>query len=201
MSLNKSYVIHFKLCRYLRTYLTELFSLVWNSGEIPNDWKQICTVLVHNEGNTSDPSNFRPITLESAPLKMFTSCIRDSIFSFLSSNNYIEHRIQKGDIPKITGTFDHTSQMAQIVNKARLKQRSLVITLLDLKNAFGEVHHILIPKVLQYHHIPSHIQTITGNLYPNFHTSIVTKSFRTPFIKVGWGVFQGDCLSPLTFNL
>ena len=91
--------------------------------------------------------------------------------------------------------------MAHMINKARLKQRSLVITLLDLKNAFGEVHHNLIPEVLQHHHIPSHIQTIIDNLYFNFHTSIVTNSFRTPFIKVGWGVLQGDCLSPLTFNL
>ena len=31
--------------------------------------------------------------------------------------------------------------MADIINKARTKQRSLVITLLNLKNDFGEVHH------------------------------------------------------------
>ena len=30
---------------------------------------------------------------------------------------------------------------------------------------------------------------------------IVTKEFRTPFISVGRGVLQGDCLSPLIFNL
>ena len=29
------------------------------------------------------------------------------------------------------------------INKARIKQRSVVITLLDLKNVFGEVHHNL----------------------------------------------------------
>ena len=89
--------------------------------------------------------------------------------------------------------------MAHVINKARVKQRSLVITL--LKNAFGEVHHNLIPKVLKYHYIPLHIQTITGNLYSNFHTSIITKSFKTLSIKVGRVVLQGDCLSPLTFNL
>ena len=59
----------------------------------------------------------------------------------------------------------------------------------------------LIQEVLHYHHIPLHIQTIIGNLYSNFRISIITKSFRTPFIKVGRGVLQGDCLTPLTFNL
>ena len=136
-ALDKLSVVAFKRCPYLRTYLTELFSLLWNSCEIPMNWKRVCTVLVHKKGDTSDPSYFRPVTLESVPLKIFTSCVRDAMFSYLSSNNYLEHKIQKGFLPKLSGTFEHTAQMAQVSNKATVKQKSLVITLLDLKNAFG----------------------------------------------------------------
>ena len=42
--------------------------------------------------------------------------------------------------------------MAYLINKARVKQRSAIITLLDLQNAFGEVHHNLIksdPEAIQ----------------------------------------------------
>ena len=74
-------------------------------------------------------------------MKIFTSCLRNSIYSFLYTNNYIEHHIQKGFTPNLSGTLEHTASMANIINKARIKQRSLVITLLDLKNVFGEVHH------------------------------------------------------------
>ncbi len=91
--------------------------------------------------------------------------------------------------------------MAHIINTARTKQRSLVITLLDLKNAFGELHHNLIYKVLQYHHIPDPINELIRSLYTNFQTSIITEKFSTPFITVGRGVLQGDCLSPLLFNM
>ena len=98
------------------------------------------------------------------------------MFTFLLGNNLIEHKIQKGFTPNVSGTFEHTAQMAHIINQARTKQRSLVITLLDLKNAFGEVHH-------------------------NLKTSVITPQFNTPFIHVGRGVLQGDCLSPLLFNL
>ena len=38
-------------------------------------------------------------------------------------------------------------------------------------------------------------------LLPDFKTSIITSEFRTPFISVGRGVLQGDCLSPLLFNM
>ena len=123
------------------------------------------------------------------------------LFTFLLANNFIEHNIQKGFTPHVSGTLEHTAQMAYIINQARIKQRSLVITLLDLKNAFGEINHNLIHSVLGCHHIPDHIKILIKSLYTNFKTSIITSSFNTPFITVGRGVLQGDCLSPLLFNL
>ena len=58
--------------------------------------------------------------------------------------------------------------MADISNKARTKQRSLVITLLDLKKAFGEVHYNLIQTALDYHDIPDHIKSLVKSLYTDF---------------------------------
>ena len=141
-------IISFKRCPYLRSYLTDLKRRGLSSGVVPSACKGACTVLVHKKGGTDDPSNSRPITLESVPLKIFTSCLRNSIFKFLTENNFIETAIQKGFYPKILGTVEHTVQMGHVINQARVKQRSLVVTLLDLKNAFGEVHHNLIQEVL-----------------------------------------------------
>ncbi|CAB4008395.1 Hypothetical predicted protein [Paramuricea clavata] len=123
------------------------------------------------------------------------------MFSFLTANNFIEHQIQKGFTPNLSGTLEHTAQMTNIINQVRIKQRSVVITLLDLKNAFGEVHHNLIQSVLDYHHIPKDVSEIIKSLYTDFDTAFMTSEFSTPFITVGRGVFQGDCLSPLIFNI
>ena len=172
-------IISFKRCPYLRSYLTDLIRCAWFSRVVPSAWKRACTVLVHKKGATDDPSHFRPITLESVPLKIFTSCLRNSIFKFLTENNFIETAIQKGFYPKISGTLEHTAQMGHVINQARVKQRSLVVTLLDLKNAFGEVHHNLIQEVLSYHHIPEHIKCLVHNLYTDFKTSIITQDFNT----------------------
>ena len=84
---------------------------------------------------------------------------------------------------------------------ARLKQRSVLITLLDLKNAFGEVHHNLIRSILAYHHIPDSIQSLIANLYTDFHSYSISGSFLTLAIPINHGVLKGDCLSPLIFNL
>ena len=61
-------------------------------------------------------------------------------------------------------------------------QCSIVITLLDLKNAFGEVYHKLIYEVLRYHHIPDHIVYLIESLYSGFHTLIITSDFLTSYV-------------------
>ncbi|CAB4027761.1 Hypothetical predicted protein [Paramuricea clavata] len=194
-------IICFKRCPYLRTYQVELIQAVWLSGTVPDEWKEACTTLIHKKGDTNLHENFRPITLQSVPLKVFISSLRNAMFAYKLANNFIEHKIQKGFTPHISGTFEQTAQMAYMINQARIRQRFLVITLLDFKNAFGEVHHNLIQSVLGYHHIPEHIQFLIKSLYTNFKTSIITSDLNTPFLQVGRGVLQGDCLSPLLFNL
>ena len=64
--------------------------------------------------------------------------------------------------------------MTNIIDKARKSQRSVVITLLDLKNAFGEVHHNLIKVVLLFHHIPDKTQALISSLYEGFHTVVTS---------------------------
>jgi flagellar biosynthesis chaperone FliJ len=87
------------------------------------------------------------------------------MYEFLSKNNFIENRIQKGFTPGMSGTFEHTAHLAYLIRRAKKQQRSLTIALLDLRNAFGEVHHKLIQTVLKYHQIPEHFQNCIANLY------------------------------------
>ena len=157
-------IICFKHCPYLQSFITEVIAKVWVKGCIPNEWKKAITILIHKKGEREDPANFRPKTLEPVTLKIFTACLRDKIFEFLKENNYIKHNQQKGFIPKLSGILGHTAQMGHITDKAHLKQQSLIVTLLDFKNAFGEVHHNLISAVYKYQHIPEQIDHLVKDL-------------------------------------
>ena len=88
-----------------------------------------------------------------------------------------------------------------MINHVRCYQRNLVITLQDLKNAFGELDHNLITSVLHYHHVPDHIRSLIGPFYTNYTISFGTNDFITNPINVEKGVLQGDSLSPLIFLL
>ena len=91
--------------------------------------------------------------------------------------------------------------IANIFDKAPINQRSLVITLLDLNNAFCEVHHDQIQEVFFYHHIPAKTQALVSSLLDDFYAPVLTDRFLAPAIPVGKGVLQGDCLGPLLFNI
>ena len=44
-------------------------------------------------------------------------------------------------MPGMSGAFEHIAEMSHIINHSRKYQRRVTITSIDLKKAFGEVHH------------------------------------------------------------
>ena len=119
--LDQTPVIAFKRSAYLHSYLTKIIQVAWCNRTIPEAWKRTVTILIHKKDCTHDPANFRPITLQSIPLKVFASTVRNKLFVYLMKNNYIETNFQKGFTPGMTGTYKHTAQLPHI-RQAKKKQ-------------------------------------------------------------------------------
>jgi len=58
-------------------------------------WKRAVTILIYRRGETSDPANFRPITLQPVSCKIFTTILKSRVYRFLSDNDFIDKKIQK----------------------------------------------------------------------------------------------------------
>ena len=85
---------------------------------------------------------------------------------------------------------------------AKRHQRGLIVTLMDLKNAFGEIDHGLIRTALSYHHhLPAVFTNIFDNIYSGASISASVNNTWTPHLSVNRGVLQGDPWSPMLFNL
>ena len=135
--------------------------------------------------------------------KVFNACIKNRLWSFLSLNKMINIKMQKGFWPGVDGVTEHTELLNYLLKHQKSKKRELYVIRLDLKNAFGEVHHSLIRFALQQHHIPMETIELIMSQYSGFFLNVTAKGCGLQMgpIYVWRGVLQGDTLSPLLFNL
>ena len=145
--LTRFQIIILKKCPILRTLLHAIIVECWSKKCIPQCWKKSATRLIYKKGDTSDPSNFRPITLQPVLYKILAAIMRKRMFEYLSQNKLIDQKHQKGFWPSVDGVGEHTETLTHVIREAKRRQNSLVVTLLDLKNAFGEVQHELIEQL------------------------------------------------------
>lgn len=75
------------------------------------------------------------------------------------------------------------------------------MSFLDLRNAFGSVCHQYLFDVLQYLKLPEAIISYVTSCYSQLSAYVSTDNWNTTIFRIHRGVFQGDPLSPLLFNL
>ena len=159
------------------------------------------TVLIYKKGDSNEPENYRPITLQPVWYKIFSSVYYNKIFKFVSKNNLIDKTIQKGFCKGLDGVLEHSETLAHLLRDAKNAKREIIVILLDLKNAFGSVNHNLIRASLQHHHLPTKFLQIFNSIYNDSYISVAVNRKWTAPIKIHRGVLQGDPSSPILFNL
>ena len=61
--------------------LSHLFSISYNSGQIPSEWKYANVVPVYKKGTKASVENYRPISLTCLTMKVFEKIVRDELLA------------------------------------------------------------------------------------------------------------------------
>ena len=116
--------------------------------------------------------------------------------------------MQKGFWPDVDGVTEHLELLQYLIKHQKRNKRDIYIILMymslkNLKNAFGEVHHSLIRFALREHHVPNETIELIMSQYNHFYLNVAAQSvgLLTGPIHVQRDVLLGDTLSPLLFNL
>ena len=191
-----------KRCQCLHQPLYSIIRRVWSSTNIPASWQCATIRLFHKSGSTNDPSNFRPIALSNCEGKVFFSLVSKAVLRHMLRNSFFDKRLQKGFLPDVAGCLEHSSLLSDALRDARAHQRSICISWLDLKNAFGSVRHSLIIFALQYYGFPDHFIQLVRSYYDHLSVIVAVPGIlSTNAIHFALGVFQGCTLSPTLFNI
>ena len=98
----------------------------------------------------------------------------------------------KADTP---GCLEHSFVMFEALLDAKMEQRQIVVSWLDLRNAYGSVRHNLLQFALNWYHVPSIIQHLIFDYYEKICAQVRTSNWSTLFFYFDIGFFQGCVLS------
>ena len=180
--------------------LLKLFNLVISSSTILPDWSVSFIVPIHKEGDKSDPTNYRGISLLSCLGKLFFSILNNRLLEFVMKNNILSDN-QLG-FRKGNRTSDAHIILQNLIDKYCHKMNKKIFScFIDFSKAFDSVPRgILLGKLLDIG-IKGRIFNIIRNIYSNDKACVKINQSCTDCFKTNQGVRQGCILSPLLFNI
>ena len=104
-------------------------------------------------------------------------------------------------IPGIDGSREHTMVLSEIVKNARFVKKTLHLTSLDLRDAFGSTAHSLIVFLLRWARVPESVCRYIADCLDRLRTRVTTREWTTDAMPIRVGTMQGDTLSPILFLL
>ena len=191
--------------RHLRTadpkceVLAAIFNRCMDENDVPPEWKDSVTILIHKKGDADEISNFRPIALMSSIYKLLMSVIAKRLVNFAIDSELLSAS-QKSARPT-EGCYEHSFLLQSLVLDAKRLQKNVFLAWLDLRNAFGSVPHEVIEITLSHLGVPQSVVELIKNIYTDANTVVRTPAGLTSEIPLLSGVKQGCPLSPILFNL
>ena len=186
-----------RVAKQLWGYMREL----WNKNTISDMWREAEGVFIPKENGAKSVEKFRTISLLNVEGKIFFSLKADRITDFLVMNKYINTSIQKGGIPNVSGCIEHTAILSQLIKEAKKEKKNLVVTWLDIANAYGSIPHSVIHAALEAAHVPPKTRDLIASYYRDVKIRFTTENFTTDWQKLEKGIITGCTLSVILFAL
>ena len=194
-----SYLVY-KKCPSVLRVLHRIFSRIWSSGSIPQTFGLAFMILLPKSDLLNQPDAFRNIALTNTHGKLFFSVLSYRLTNYMTTNHYIDTTVQKGFLPKVSGCIEHTYLLNEALKDAKRSRRQIIVTWVDLANAYGSVPHNLIQFALSWYHIPLHIRKLIFQYYEILKAMVSCPSWKTKFFNYSIGLFQGCVLSTILFD-
>ena len=176
----------------VRNKLLKIMNMIFEKGEIPNDFRKPLIKPLYKKGDKSECRNHRGISLVSVGSKLLSNMIllrlRHAVDKVL--------REEQCGFRKGRGCVDHVFTLWLIIEKSLLCQTPLVLSFIDYEQAFDSVDRRALTKVLSLYGIPEKYIKVICAMYENNTAAVKVGNEVSNWFCIKSGVKQGCVLSP-----
>ena len=120
------------------TWMCSLFNQIWNSGFVPEDWKNGEVVYIPKKRNSAECDNWKGVTLLSNPGKVYCQIILNEIYDTETMSYRKNKQLSSLNAPVQKQIFT----LRKITEKCEEYQVPLAINFIDFTEAFDSIHTI-----------------------------------------------------------
>ncbi len=176
------------------TYLTCIINTSIVTGTFPSPWKHSVVVPIFKGGDTSDPKDFRPISLLPIISKILEKVVTAQLIQHLEGNHLLNNTQHgfRAALSTESALLTLSNKLYKNIDNGNIS----LVTLCDLSKAFDSVNHqILLNKLKELR-----IDTFWFRDYLRDRTqSVRIDKHVSDKLDVSYGVPQGSVLGPILF--
>lgn len=172
-----------------------LFNVWMRQGEVPEILRQCRTIFVPKKEVPVGPSDYRPISIASIPLRHLHSLLAQRLLACCPPD------VRQRGFICADGTLENAAVLDAVLGDCRKKLRECHVAVLDFSKAFDTVSHVALVDLLRQRGLPGPFCDYLARLYQSATTHLAVNGQTSSPVKVGRGVRQGDPLSPILFNM
>ena len=190
----------FKQCaNIIAPKLSALFRILVRKGSFPIEWRNANITPIPKGPLSSNPSDYRPISITPVLSKVFEKLIACRLSKYLETSGLISS--QQFAYRKGLGTCDALLTVNEICQKALDAGHEVRLIAIDFSAAFDRVNHAGIIFKLQEVGIGGTMLDILREYLTNRSQTVVIDGQPSRRVEVVSGVPQGSVLGPLMFNI
>ena len=179
--------------------LTNIINESFSAGIFPDQLKIAKVRPIFKNGDKSEFSNYRPISVLPSFSKIFEKLMYNRLMSYLLKHSVLyEH--QYGFRPKHS-TLLAITEMTEKVTQALDNKQFAIGVFIDLSKAFDTLDHCILLDKLKHYGIRGTALNWFESYLKNRQQFVEYRETKSCFAKIRCGVPQGSILGPLLFLL